>query len=514
MSNLTVYWGTIGVDPNNNVTNTTPMDPESDDFLLSGIWNKNPQLHTGISGPTTESSATACILFRGSFLSIAASFYADTSMQWWLDGYPIPLHLRQQTGVVVDPSGVLRVKLLLEAGPVSQSHFDDHQLVFSVDATAEQPVQIEFGIVSRTNNDLPIPHPSMYGMSAVDVPLGNVADDTSPQLTYSSEWSHVPLNDMNKLYWKGSISTTISGGSWVETTFSGAGIWFFGDTGLYDTHLNITVTEYSGSGETVRWMEHSLVGGQQRKWPLLQSLIFNDTSLSWTLARTYRITLLSDSFRDKYKLLRGANSVQGTFVDIPGRDFVTSESNSSNRQAWVAAPIILGTAFLGILVYVLLYVWRKRRRDGYVGKDVDEAPVVSSFHTQSTVPEEVRRDEKCTHGHFDWMKFGSDSHVSLRLESVTELSAFHSSDPSSVFYEREAANLSSEVLTETSESRQGHAQEAIALEDMQLSHQDLALIFQRAKELMNLAEIGKAPEFDDRDGVDRLEMLARNLAGV
>ncbi len=70
---------------------------------------------------------------------------------------------------------------------------------------------------------------------------------------------------------------------------------FFGQTGQHDAHLDITVTEYSGagSGETVRRMEHFLVGDNKKQVPLFQSLIFNDTGLAWTLARTYRITLLS-----------------------------------------------------------------------------------------------------------------------------------------------------------------------------------------------------------------------------
>ncbi|CCA66969.1 hypothetical protein PIIN_00806 [Serendipita indica DSM 11827] len=211
-------------------------------------------------------------------------------------------------------------------------------------------------------------------------------------------------------------------------------------------------------------------------------------------------------FRNASQLLTRLNSIQGTFVDIPGRDSVISGSTSSDRQAWIAAPIVLGTVFLGILVYVLLSVWRKRRRDGYVGKNMEKAPVVSSFHTQSTVPDEKWRDEKRT-GALNWTTFGSDSERTSRPDSAAE----SSSDPFSASYERGTVNLSSKVLTETNESRQG---QGIALEDMQLSHEELVLIFQRVKELRNLVDIGKTPEFDEGDRADRLETLARGLAGI
>ena len=56
------------------------------------------------------------------------------------------------------------------------------------------------------------------------------------------------------------------------------------------------------------------------------------------------------------------------------------------------------------------------------------------------------------------------------------------------------------------------ASSTTAPEGMQLSHEDLAQVFQRAKELKNLASLGKLPGLDESGGP--LERLARRLAGI
>ena len=60
-------------------------------------------------------------------------------------------------------------------------------------------------------------------------------------------------------------------------------------------HLNISITDHAGAQKGLRFEEHFIKGNTEMKVALVQAPLFNETNLPTTLARTYRITVISGS---------------------------------------------------------------------------------------------------------------------------------------------------------------------------------------------------------------------------
>lgn len=463
---------------------------------------------TGLSGPTMTSKTWLCVLFKGTKLSLGLHFAPNAfngSFRFWMDGYNLGVNYITLANSL-SATEASHVKLLIELNSTSQELVDHQLLGYFGEAAPDRPIQIEVG----TDNDIDA-NPSTFGQSALDVPVGNVIDDQSPMLRYSPGWSQTPPVFSETLAWNQTSTSTVNKGSWVEITFAGTGIWFFGSTGLWDVHLDIAMTEYTASGIHTRHSEHVIQRDRSAERQLFQAPLFNETNLAWTMARTYRITLISGFIALDYIRL------QGNAIDPPQIDSVFRSSTRNLTPFIVGGSCALGVVLLSILVYLFFRI-RRRRRNNLVGKEVGpRAPTRESFYAGHplTAPCDLQNKKRAQQSeHSLWVTFdGIDSQTQGSMHTPT-----YSSTENSAFISRGQA--SEETYPRTSDSPQSSAR---ILEDattttttegqaLQLSHEDLARVFQRAKELKSMSSLGKLPASNESDGP--LERLARSLAGV
>ncbi|CAG7848216.1 SubName: Full=Uncharacterized protein {ECO:0000313/EMBL:CCA74694.1} [Serendipita indica DSM 11827] len=483
------------VDPTNNATSTTPIRPYANSYLKGGSWSNVSSTETGVNGLVATSTAWACILFRGSSLYITTSYYNVTSIRWWLDGYLINQFSAQTSNsTTITPLDPLQARFILDFYPISDTA--DHQFTFRAEATPERPVLIEFG---SNSSDW---HAASFGMDASELANATAnADDSSAFLYYSSGWIHA--NTVDQLSWNSTNSVTTSKGSWVEVKFSAETIWFFGETGLYDARLNVTITDESG--QIVRSNEHLSNGDVRRYIPLVQSPIFSETGLSSKRTYRCRVTLLTGRLALDYIRLSGMDA---TFLDVVGDSSVPRIDASTKLR--IIIPLIIGSLMLGVLLYVLLRRKRSpKAQTRHIGEELgSRAGTIRSFHapTMSTVVVESQYVKMLQQGGYSgWTTFtGSDT----SSRPVSEESPFD--DRHRVEMDHSTIDYPSEPSTYLNE--ENGDEDTRELDLYQLSQKDLERAHQRAKEIQALRIDGES--IDPTYSSDRIEMLARQLAGM
>ncbi|CCA74688.1 hypothetical protein PIIN_08639 [Serendipita indica DSM 11827] len=191
--------------------NTTALDYPTEIFLVDRYWRHGTA--NGIKGPMTDGHMILCLLFRATFLQIRASAQITTlgSFDSALDGISFELPWYIDSTNSSSDYVVAQLDLPL----------DDHQLFLSVPTSPQKPIQVELSVDASQ----PDPRPAFYGVTATQLPLGDIIDDASPQLLYSSDvgWDH---RTSGVLGWGGTHSTTYESGSWFQVTFAGSAIWF------------------------------------------------------------------------------------------------------------------------------------------------------------------------------------------------------------------------------------------------------------------------------------------------
>lgn len=455
----------------------------------------------------TDGHMILCLLFRATFLQIRASAQITTlgSFDSALDGISFELPWYIDSTNSSSDYVVAQLDLPL----------DDHQLFLSVPTSPQKPIQVELSVDASQ----PDPRPAFYGVTATQLPLGDIIDDASPQLLYSSDvgWDH---RTSGVLGWGGTHSTTYESGSWFQVTFAGSAIWICGDIGVYDAHLNVTVTEYIGNTTSIRSYEH-YISRNGRPYPLYRAPWFNETSLPWSLARTYKFTLLSGVMSIDY--IR----VQGAILDPPTSrpDSSSPYPNRSLLTAWIIVPFV-GLLLFGLLLY---FLYRKKKRKPTrrrIGTEVkeSEAPLRHSFRLEDIDKlERIPRDAK------EPLQPTPTWNLRHSSESLATSASQEPSSSRSPFGDNNRdANLPGGLGTPIQLRLNNPFEDLVASQAptshldfeggpvvVELSHEDLAQVFERARELRVQVSRGSL-RLDPGSGekLDQREILARRLAGI
>lgn len=464
-------------------TNTTPLRSGTDNFHVSGDGYNSTRLSSELSGPTLSTSAWLYVFFRGSKLSLGLSYRAQslpTEWSFWMDGHDF--NLTTSSVPSGDSAGsTLTARYLIKIQSSAANQSTDHQLVAYIPATKDRPLQIEPGVDNNAQDTIP----ATFGMSAKDVQADNAIDNTSPSLIYSSGWSHSTGSFWDLLCWNETSSKTNEAGAWVETTFAGTDIWFFGYIGIDGVHLNVSITEYTGDQKRAWSKEHFIKGDAGMKVPLVQSPLFNETNIPANLARTYRITVISGSIALDFVRF------QGTVVDVPAQ-----RQHPRMNLILIATLGAIGAFMLGVLS--LLFLKRRRpRKEQLVGRNIGpDAPTIRSFYAASTntaVSGRLHR-KRTEDDHVEWARFSGPSRSTQRSSTGIHSEIDDSLQSSHLTLESQTMHSSEPLRSSISSfgvNGRRVAVESSGSEGLQLSMDDLARVIQRVKELENLANLGK-----------------------
>ncbi|KAG9054100.1 hypothetical protein FS842_006199 [Serendipita sp. 407] len=443
--------------------------------------------------------------FQGSMFAMHISHPPGSTIAIWLDG-----KLSTLPFISEDESTLQDVKYL-NTGVTSavESHIPvgDHQLLVNVSSEQDLVTFDRIDIVFSQKN----PAPTNYSIDASSVPAGDVADDTSNLLRYStSGWKH----ESNPFFWNSTSTVTTTPGAWMQVSFVGTGVWVYGAIAPEGAVFRVEVIRKYGQ-ETTRDVNIHNITRPDLEIPIYKAPLFTEPSLPHSNMYTYNITLISGTIQIDYIRVVGKIVPQDSEeVETTTPSTIENSPTSSFSNQEIIA-ITVGLFALALLVGVLAILFSRGYFKGRrfirnkLGKG-DQEKAIEPFYPDSVDSSLGRtRDTKGSPAHTD-----SNSHLgppSLSAPSTNQLGTSYFSI--SISGESNAVTAATASRELSWLQRQG---EPLEEEDqtLSLSHSDLAKVFGRAEELrlsgLNGERVGLEPNTEELEPA--LENLARQLA--